>query len=80
MKSCKYVFSFIQDDRIIYSWWLSGLNIQFNVFRCIRCFDRNFESSLIFEPNTPLASLLLSHATKIISVTLEILERKLYFM
>ena len=37
-------FSYIVDDRIIYSWCLNFLNIQFNEFRYIRCFDQNLES------------------------------------
>ena len=31
-ETCKYVFSFIEDDRIICSWWLGILNVRFNVF------------------------------------------------
>ena len=31
-ETCKYVFSFILDDRIIYSWWLGILNVRFNGF------------------------------------------------
>ena len=42
-KPCKYVFSYILIDRIIYFVWLDVLNIWFNVFRCIRCFDKKFE-------------------------------------
>ena len=41
-ETCKYVFSYILDDRIIYSWCLNVLNVQFNEFRCIWCFDQNF--------------------------------------
>ena len=43
-KPWKYVFSYILDDRIICSWWLDVLNIWFNLFHYIRCFDQNFES------------------------------------
>ena len=39
---CKYVFSYILDDRIIGSWCLDILNTQFNVFYNILCFDQNF--------------------------------------
>ena len=31
-ETCKYVFSYILDDRIICSWWLGILNVRFNVF------------------------------------------------
>ena len=31
-ETCKYVFSFIIDDRIICSWWLGILNVWFNIF------------------------------------------------
>ena len=31
-ETCKYVFSYILDDKIIFSWWLSILNVRFNVF------------------------------------------------
>ena len=31
-ETCKYVFSFIIDDRIICSWWLGILNVRFNIF------------------------------------------------
>ena len=41
-ETCKYVFPYILDDRIICSWWLGVLNIWFNEFRCIWCFDQNF--------------------------------------
>ena len=41
-KRTKYIFSYILDDRVIYSWCLNILNIRFNVFRCIRCFDKKF--------------------------------------
>ena len=41
-KRTLYVFSDILDDRIIYYWCLNVLNIRFNLFRCIRCFDQNF--------------------------------------
>ena len=41
-EACNYVFSFILDDRIICSWWLGILNIRFNEFRCIWCYDQNF--------------------------------------
>ena len=47
-ESCKYIFSFILDDRIICSWCLNVLNIRFNVFRYIRCFDQNFRRLIDF--------------------------------
>ena len=50
-KKTLYVFSFILDDRIIYSWWLGILNIRFNVFRCIRCLNQNFKSLSTLELN-----------------------------
>ena len=31
-ETCKYIFSYILDDRIICYWWLGILNVQFNVF------------------------------------------------
>ena len=43
-ETCKYVFSYILDDRIIYSWCLNVLNIRFKEMHCIRCFDQNFKS------------------------------------
>ena len=42
-KGTLYVFSYILDDRIIYSRRLDILNIRFNLSCYIRCFDQNFE-------------------------------------
>ena len=39
-----YVFSYILDDMIIYYWFLNILNIRFNLFCSIRCFDQNFKN------------------------------------
>ena len=49
-ETCKYVFSFILDDRIICYWWLGILNVRFNVFRCIWCFDQNFRKLSTSDP------------------------------
>ena len=49
---CKYVFSYILDDRIIFSLCPNVLNIRFNEFRCIRCFDWNFRKLSTSKPNT----------------------------
>ena len=38
----KYVFLCTLDDTFIYSWCLNVLNIPFNVFHYIRCFDQIF--------------------------------------
>ena len=51
-KPYKYVFSFILDDEIICSRWLGVLNIWFNVFYCIWCFNQNFESLSTSESNS----------------------------
>ena len=40
---CKYIFAYILHDRIIDSWCLGILNIQFNVCHCVSCFDQNFK-------------------------------------
>ena len=50
-ETCKYVFSYILDDRIIYSWCLNVLNLRFNEFRCIWCFDQNFIKLSTSDPN-----------------------------
>ena len=42
----KYVFSYILKDTIFCSWCLNILNIRFNVFRCIRCFDWNLRKNI----------------------------------
>ena len=49
----KYVFSYIVDDRIICSWCLNVLNIRFNEFHCIWCFDQNFGKLSTSDPITP---------------------------
>ena len=51
-ETCKYVFPYISDDRILCSQCLNVLNIRFNEFRCIRCFDQNFEKLSTSEPNS----------------------------
>ena len=56
-ETCKYVFSYILDDRIICSWCLNFLNTRFNEFRCIGCFDQNFRKLLTSDPNTHIISL-----------------------
>ena len=38
----KYRFSLILDDRIIGSWCLGVLNVQFNLCNCVQCFDQSF--------------------------------------
>ena len=48
----KYVFSYILDDRIICYWCLNVLNIRFNEFRCIWCFDQNFKKLSMSNPNS----------------------------
>ena len=49
-ETCKYVFSYILDDRIICSWCLNILNIRFNEFRCIWCLIKILES---YRPQIP---------------------------
>ena len=42
-ETCKYVFSFILDDRIICSWWLGILNVRFNFFTLHLMFWSKFQ-------------------------------------
>ena len=50
-KSCKYVLSYILNDKIICSQCLNVLNIRCNVFHCTWYFDQILEGLSISEPN-----------------------------
>ena len=56
-KPYKYIFSYKLDDMIICSWWLVVLNILFNLFHCLRCFDQNFYILLTSEPDKNMVEL-----------------------
>ena len=51
-ETCKYVFSYIIDDRIICSWWLGILNVRFNIFSLHLMFWSKFWK--VYLPQIPL--------------------------
>ena len=52
-----YVFSYILADRIIGSQCISVMNIWFNIFRCIWCFDQKFRNLINLKPQHELQTL-----------------------
>ena len=60
-ETCKYIFSYILDDRMICSWCLNVLNIRFNEFYCIWCFDQNFGNLSTSKPNKLIKNIVRKH-------------------
>ena len=60
--------SFIIDDRIICFWWLSILNVRFNVFHCISCFWSKFWKVIDLRSHQHHSSIKKCHNIKIKSI------------